>query len=201
MITRYLFRCNLIVEKQYLEEQALLLDSFRLAVKVFADGFRPSFIVGLWRGGSEVGIYVQECLQTLGVEADHISIRTSYRGAPEYPTMVSAPEKHIRVHGTEYLVNRLNTDDRLLIVDDVFSSGYSIQAVTHHLKKRLRRNYPRQVKVATLYQRPGMNRTGYNPDYCMHETEKWLVLPYEMSGLSREEIHRHKPYLSPFLVD
>lgn len=187
------------MEKQYLEEKPLLLDSFRLAVKIYESGFRPSFIVGLWRGGSEVGIYIQECLQTLGIETDHISIRTSYRGEPAYAAMVSAPENRIRVHGTDYLVNRLNTDDRLLIVDDVFSTGYSIRAVIQHLQNRLRRNYPEQVRIATLYQRPGWNKTGFKPDYCMHQTDKWLVLPYEMSGLSKQEIHDNKPYLSQFL--
>ena len=35
------------------------------------------FIVGLWRGGSPVGIGVQDCLEYLGVETDHIAIRTS----------------------------------------------------------------------------------------------------------------------------
>jgi hypoxanthine phosphoribosyltransferase len=38
---------------------------------------RPSFIVGVWRGGTPVGIAVQEILDYLGVQTDHISIRTS----------------------------------------------------------------------------------------------------------------------------
>jgi hypoxanthine phosphoribosyltransferase len=53
--------------KKYLKEQDVLLDAYRLGVEVFNSGFRPSFIVGLWRGGSTVGIAVQECLQALGV--------------------------------------------------------------------------------------------------------------------------------------
>ena len=40
----------------YVNEPDLLLDSYRLGRMVFDSGFRPSFIVGLWRGGSTVGI-------------------------------------------------------------------------------------------------------------------------------------------------
>ena len=86
------------MEKRYLEEQQIIEDSFRLGVQIFESGFRPTFIVGLWRGGSAVGIYVQECLQTLGVQTDHIALRTSYPGLPDYQNMVETPER-IRVGG------------------------------------------------------------------------------------------------------
>jgi hypoxanthine phosphoribosyltransferase len=189
------------MKKHFLDEQQLLLDSFKLGVQVVESEFRPTFIVGLWRGGSTVGIYVQECLQTLGIDTDHIAIRTSYRGAPSYEAMVSEPEVQIRVHGTEYLLENLNAEDSLLIVDDVFSTGLNIQAVIEHLQKRLRRNFPGQLKVATLYQRPSYRRTDFTPDYCLHNTADWLVFPYEMSGLSLSEIHQHKPCLSDLICN
>ena len=189
------------MKKHFLDEQQLLLDSFKLGVQVVESKFRPTFIVGLWRGGSTVGIYVQECLQTLGIDTDHIAIRTSYRGAPSYEAMVSEPDAQIRVHGTEYLLENLNAEDSLLIVDDVFSTGLNIQAVIKHLRKRLKRNFPGQVKVATLYQRPSYRRTDFTPDYYLHNTADWLVFPYEMSGLSLDEIHQHKPYLSDLICN
>ena len=189
------------MKKHFLDEQQLLLDSFKLGVQVVESKFRPTFIVGLWRGGSTVGIYVQECLQTLGIDTDHIAIRTSYRGAPSYEAMVSEPDAQIRVHGTEYLLENLNAEDSLLIVDDVFSTGLNIQAVIKHLQKRLKRNFPGQVKVATLYQRPSYRRTDFTPDYYLHNTADWLVFPYEMSGLSLDEIHQHKPYLSDLICN
>ncbi len=184
------------MEKKFLQEQQVLLDSFRLGVKIYRSGYQPSFIIGIWRGGSSVGIYVQECLQTLGVDANHIAIRTSYQGQPDYAGMVAEPASRIRVHGTSPLLDKLNTEDRLLIVDDVFSTGYSIQAVRNRLQHLLRRNCPEQIQVATLYQRPGF-RVAQNrsPDFCLHDTGNWLVFPYEMAGLSRAEIARYKPWL------
>lgn len=187
------------MQKKFLDEQELIQDSFRLGVKIFESGFKPTFIVGLWRGGSSVGIYVQECLQTLGVETNHISLRTSYRGQPYYHEMASSPVADIRVHGTKYLIDNLNSDDSLLIVDDVFSTGKNIEAVINKLQTRLRRNMPKEVRVATLWQRPSYKVVNTKPDFVLHQTEDWLVFPYEMSGLTLEEIKEHKPFLMPYL--
>ncbi|WP_413698686.1 phosphoribosyltransferase [Psychromonas sp. KJ10-10] len=114
----------------------MIEESFQLATQILASGFKPTFIVGLWRGGSSVGIYVQECLQTLGVQTDHISIRTSYAGFDHYHQHdeIKAP---IRVHGLTYLVKKLNVDDKLLIVDDMYRSGKNVEVTIKELKEDL----------------------------------------------------------------
>ena len=185
--------------KHFIREGDLIADSFRLGVAIHNDGFRPSFVVGLWRGGSSVGIYVQECLAYLGVDTDHIAVRTSYSGQPDYAEMVANPEDRIRVHGTQYLLESLNAGDRLLLVDDVCSSGLTLQAVRRRLQMRLKRNMPEDVRVATVWNKPGHNRTGRMPDYYVHETDDWLVLPYELKGLSRDELRREKPLVAELL--
>ena len=58
---------------------------------------------------------------------------------------------------------------------------------------------PQQVRVATLWQRPSTSETSLKPDFCMHQTEDWLVFPYEISGFSTEDIAEHKPVLVPLL--
>lgn len=186
------------MKKLFLKEQAVIEDAFRIGVKIFESDFRPTFIVGLWRGGSAVGIYVQECLQTLGVETNHIAIRTSYRGQQAYQYMIEKPEE-IRVHGLQYLSETLNADDRLLIVDDVFSTGYNIEAVISRLKKTLKRNTPEEIRVAALWQRSGYQKSAIGPDYVLHSTEEWLVFPYEINGLTIEEIEQNKAYVLPYL--
>ena len=50
------------MQKTFITAQSLLEDSFRLASQVFEDGFRPQFIIGIWRGGAPIGIAVQEFL-------------------------------------------------------------------------------------------------------------------------------------------
>ena len=48
-----------MTQKLYLDAQILLEDSFRLAADVYRSGFRPSFIVAVWRGGAPMGIAMQ----------------------------------------------------------------------------------------------------------------------------------------------
>jgi hypoxanthine phosphoribosyltransferase len=180
------------VKKRFIEEEELLEEGFRLAVEIFDSGFRPDFIVGIWRGGSTVGIYVQECLQYLGVKTDHIAIRTSYRGQPSYTELIDNPER-IRVHGLQYLFENLDREDKLLIVDDVLSSGYNIEAVVQRLERKCKRNMPGEVRVAVPYYKPSKNLSGRTPDYFLHTTDDWLVLPYELQGLTGEEISQYKP--------
>ena len=180
-------------DKRFLLEQEVMEDSFKLGVKIYNSGFRPSFIVGLWRGGSTIGIYVQECLQALGIATDHIAIRTSYQGATTYTSMVSDPQDRIRVHGTQYLLESLNHNDSLLIVDDVFSTGLNVKAVIDRLNTRLKRNMPADLRIATPYYKPANRKTTRIPDYYLYRCNDWLVLPYELDGLTEAELVEHKP--------
>jgi hypoxanthine phosphoribosyltransferase len=175
------------VEKHYISAEQLLDDSFRLGVKILESGFRPHFIVGIWRGGAPVGITVQGLLDFFGIHTGHISIRTSfYKGIDER-------ESHIRVHGLQYVIDNVDADEGLLIVDDVYDTGLSIEAVIADLRKRARRNTPTEIRIATAYFKPRNNRTDRVPDYFIHESDSWLVFPHELNGLSREEILKRKP--------
>jgi len=182
-------------EKRYLSAQELLNDSFELGLRIFKSGFRPGFIIGIWRGGTPVGIAVQEILDHLGVKTDHIAIRTSsYYG-------INKRNKEVRVHGLEYIIRRANWLDGLLIVDDVFDSGSSIKAVIETLQKKMRRNQPEDIRIATPWYKPNNNVTDIIPDYYIHETDKWLIFPHELDGLTREEIFANKPEIKKKFED
>ena len=186
------------MHKRFIEEAELLQDSYRLAVEIFRDGFRPDFIVGVWRGGSTVGIYVQECLQYLGVATDHIAVRTSYQGREDYFRQLQQ-RAEVRVHGLGYLFENLDAEDRLLIVDDVYGTGRHVRAVIDRLRQHTRRNMPREVRVAAPYYRSDPARDNFPPDYYLREFEDWLVLPYELTGNTRAELLEHKPWVVPIL--
>jgi hypoxanthine phosphoribosyltransferase len=188
-----------MTDKQFITEEDLINDAFHLGVQIFNSGFRPTFVVGLWRGGSSVGIYVQECLAHLGIETNHIAVRTSYSGQPDYQKMVADPEANIRVHGTQYLLESLNAEDRLLLVDDVCSSGLTLKVVLQRLSTRLKRNMPEDTRLAAIWNKPESNKSGRSPDFVLHETGDWLVLPYELSGLTKQEIEKNKPVAAALL--
>ena len=181
------------MQKKFIAADDLLTDSFQLAALIHAAGFHPDFLVGLWRGGSAVGIAVQEGLDYLGIKTDHIAIRTSYRGAASYPEMVSKADA-IRVHGLQYLLENLASHHSLLIVDDVYSTGSSVKAVIDQLALKTRRNMPKDIRVASVWFRP-TDRTLLTPDYFVHETRDWLALPYELNGMSLDELRQHRPEL------
>ncbi len=181
------------MNKRFIAANDLLLDSFQLAVNIFQAGFKPDFLVGLWRGGSAVGIAVQEGLDYFGIKTDHIAIRTSYTGLADYSKMVDKAGS-IRVHGLQYLLENLCNEHSLLIVDDVYSTGSSVQAVIDTLDRKTRRNLPHDIRIATVWYR-ATDRTIRPPDYFVHETSDWLILPYELTGLSIDELKEHKPEL------
>ncbi|GIU21082.1 phosphoribosyltransferase [Shewanella colwelliana] len=173
-------------EKRFITAQELLEDSFRLAAQVFESGFRPQFIVGIWRGGAPIGIAVQEYFDFKEVETDHIAVRTSsYYG-------INQQSKKIKVHGLHYIIENANADDGLLIVDDVFDSGRSIHALKEKLQELMRLNMPRDVRIACPYYKPKNTAVELTPDYFIHESEEWLVFPHEVSGLTPEELAEGK---------
>lgn len=174
------------IAKTYITADGLLSDSFRLGMQILESDFRPTHIVGIWRGGAPVGIAVQEILEFHGVPTDHIAIRTSsYTG-------IDQQDRSVRVYALGYLVDTLNPGDNLLIVDDVFDSGRSIEAFLAELSQRCRHNMPAEIRIATVYCKPSRNQTALHPDFTVHETEDWLIFPHELNGLTREEIVANK---------
>lgn len=63
------------------------------------------------------------------------------------------------------------------------------------LNLHVKKNTP-EIRVATPYFKPNKNLTEKIPDYYLHETDKWLVFPHELDGLSIEEIRENKPELN-----
>ena len=182
------------MDKKFISADELLRDSMELARRVVASGMRPTFLIALWRGGAPIGITVQEVLEYYGIHTDHIAIRTSsYEG-------IEQQSKTVKVHAVDYLVSRLSAEDELLIVDDVFDSGHSLEAVIEELKRRCRRNLPQRIRIATVYYKPERRRTELTPDYFVHATEHWLVFPHEIQGLTREEILANKPVAANFFA-
>lgn len=176
--------------KKYITPDELLLNSFKLAKKVHESGFRPDFLVGVWRGGAPVGIAVQEYLAYRGNPTDHIAIRTSsYVG-------VDQQGKVVKVYGLNYVVDTIrdgHTEDesaegmKILLVDDVFDSGRSIDAVLQKIRDDVG-DVDCTIKVACPWYKPTRNVSKIVPDFYVHETDEWLVFPHELEDMTLEEI-------------
>jgi len=183
---------NRIVEgKIFVSADNLLLDSYRLGRQILDSGFKPDYVVALWRGGTPVGIAVQEFLTYHGVKTDHIAIRTKRYDN----TKVDKANKEIVVDQLEYIVERVVPESKILFVDDVFDTGLSLQKVLEVLRERARFNTPTDIRIATVYYKPTKNETKgkkLKPDFYVHETDAWVVFPHELGGLSLDLIRSGK---------
>src|ERR1700730_3141995 len=182
------------LDKIFISADSPLRDTIDLGLPVVRSGFRTTFVAAVSPGGAPIGIAVQEILEYNGIECDHVSIRTSsYTG-------IDQQSRTVRVHAVDYLVSSLNAEDQLLLIDDVFDSGRSLEAVIAELRRRCRRNTPEQIRVATVYYKPARNRSNLVPDFYVRSTDHWLVFPHEVHGLTREEILANKPVDETFFT-
>ena len=174
-----------MIGKFYVTPDSIRRDSFALGMKVFKDGFKPDFIVALWRGGASIGCHVHELLKLKGMESDHIAIRTSrYHG-------IDKAVEEVQVHNLGYLRERLQPGHKVLIVDDVFDSGKTLVALFQELAKSVAFPFTEMdVRIATVYYKPARNKTSLTPNYFVHESTQWLVFPHEISDMTFEEIEQ-----------
>lgn len=183
---------RITMDKTVLSAQDLLEDSFRLGLQVLESGFRPTLIIAIWRGGTPVGMAVQEILSYAGLESDHIAIRTSsYTGVDQRGV--------VAVHGLNYIIKKICHDDRVLIIDDVFDTGNTIAAVIAELSRRARDNTPEDVRIAVPWYKPTRNETELVPDYYIHETAEWLVFPHELDALTPTELMQSRPEIAAII--
>jgi len=170
-----------MAEKVFIDANELFVDSYRLARKIFDDGYRPDYVVGVWRGGCPIGVAVEEFLRVQQCPIKHhTAIKTqSYYGIGQ--------RREVEVFGLEYIVSKVNAEDKLLIIDDVFDSGNSVKAILETFRSMARRNTP-EMRTACLYYKPTANQVDIVPNYWLRETEAWLVFPHELEGLTLEEI-------------
>ena len=180
------------MEKLFIKSEDLIQDSFQLAMQVYEDGYRPNYIIGVWRGGAPIGIAVQELFSVMGVSSDHIAIRTSHYKA------INQRDSEVQVYGLNYIIKQVESEDSLLIVDDVHDTGISIDKIISDLKFACKKNTP-EIRVATPYFKPTNNKTNKIPDYYLYETDKWLVFPHELEGLSLKELRNNKPEVSKLI--
>jgi len=172
----------------YLSSRQLLHDSVRLGMKMVADqSWQPDVIVALWQGGVWSGLPIHEVYKYMiakgrmkGSVPDHISVNTAPTRDSTRPTVV----------GLNYLEERVNRSDRVLIIDTTFRSGSVVNALVTQLKESLRRNLDESaIRVASVYYNKSDKSTlsqarfVEKPDYYLKEVTKEIVYPHNVHKL------------------
>ena len=178
------------VEKHYLSANDYLRDAWSLAASVFKAGWKPDFLIALWRGGTPPGIAIQEFLKVSGWEVRHLPLKcSSYSGIGENAGRVEFT-------CAEPVFGMLRRGDRVLVVDDVFDTGRTIEAMKSRLEA-----IGVEMRTACVYWKPCNNLTKLKPDYYTKDLgHEWIVFPHEIEGLSPKEVRAKDPFLAGLLI-
>lgn len=174
--------------KRYLTADAFQRDCVRLAKKVFDDPeWQPDLLLALWRGGAQPGVIMSEVFAFLGRPVAHTIIKcASYAGIGERTDCV------VFQHADD-LLNAIKPGQKVLVVDDVFDSGKTAEAVKERLAHA-------DLRIATVYWKPKANLVDFTPDYSVRALDEWIVFPHELDGLTKEELLIKDPELADILL-
>jgi hypoxanthine phosphoribosyltransferase len=103
----------------------------------------------------------------------------SYRGAATSPGALSL--------SLEYLPEIRDRD--VLVVDDIFDTGQTLEAVVGQLEKL----GARSVRSAVLLRKEGRRRVSIEPDHVVFEIPDRFVVGY---GLDYQDAYRNLPYVA-----
>ncbi len=177
------------MKKTYLDARDYLHDIWRLADVIRKSDWKPELILALWRGGAPVGISVHEYLAYAGMDIDHLPIKCkSYTGMEEN-------DCEVKFYHSESVFNAIKPGKRVIVVDDVFDTGKTAEAVLNRLS-----SIGADARIACVYWKPEKNKTKLEPDYFTKKLDSsWIVFPHEMDGLTKEELAEKSPLLAGLL--
>lgn len=85
-------------------------------------------------------------------------------------------------------------DKNVLLVDDIFDTGHTIDAILSALKKK----HPKTLKTLVLLSKNILRDTSYLPDYILFHIENLFVIGY---GLDYKEHYRGLPGIYHFKAE
>lgn len=179
-----------MVDKVYITADGMLRDTWRLASAVRASGWRPDWLVALWRGGAAPGAAVHEFLKTTGWDVRHVPLKcASYTG-------IGASSGEVKFTLGDETFALFAPGERVLVVDDVFETGVTAEAVMRRLAAA-----GAEARFAAVYWKRGRNATAVEPDYFARDPgDEWIVFPHEIDGLSDAEVARKDPALAELVA-
>jgi hypoxanthine phosphoribosyltransferase len=182
--------------KEFLQFDTVRNNALKLAFRIYNDGFRPDVIYVSLRGGAYLGNVISEYFKIV-----HKGDRPVYYAAvvAHSYTDVAKTEK-IRLDGWTYSPEHLRVGDKVLLVDDIFDSG---RTINHLAQVILDKGIPRKdLKVAVhdyKYFVDKGDQLPIQPDYWCRKHEVsvndesfWIhYMSHELVGLSTKELEEN----------
>ncbi|KGE73715.1 phosphoribosyltransferase [Spirochaeta lutea] len=185
------------MSKEFLSYQQVRNNSLKLAHRMHTDGFTPDVIYVSLRGGAYVGNVISEYFKVVRPEGQRpvfyaALVAHSYSGVKE--------QYKIRVDGWTYSPEHLRQGDKILLIDDIFDSG---RTINHLVEVLLEKGVPRRdIKIAVHDYKVRTylsNQLPIQPDYFCRKhlvssptEDNWIhYLSHELVGLTDEEIEHN----------
>jgi hypoxanthine phosphoribosyltransferase len=168
-----------------------------MAHRIHMDGFIQDVIYVSLRGGVYLGNVISEYFKIIQSGATRpvyyaAVVARSYTGVRE-------SSSRVKVEGWTYSPDHLRTGDRVLLVDDIFDSGRTINHLANII---LEKGIPRtDLKIAVHDYKffPNSEQATVQPDYYCRKHDQsnttedlWIhYSSHELIGLTMEELEEH----------
>lgn len=189
-------RSNIIMKKEFLDVPTIRDDAILLADEMVEDGFIPNVIyVGL-RGGTTMGNVISE----------YFKLIAPVKSPPLYAAVVAhsyeglESTQKIHIDGWTYKPEFLRKSDKILFVDDIFDSGFTINAIVPLILEQGINKDNFRIAVHDYKERTfKQDKHRFVPHYYSRkiiieraEDDNWIhYLSHELDGLSDAELKIH----------
>lgn len=185
--------------KEFLKYESVRNNALKLAKKIYDDGFIPDVIYCSLRGGAYMSNIISEYFKILcKVKKFHPVL---YAGVVARSYSDIAQHTKVFIDGWTYPPENLRPGDKILLIDDIFDSGRTINCLVETLMNT--RGIPREdIKVVVhdyKYFTYFKEQLPIQPDYYCRKFEiktpeenRWIhYLSHELVGLSKEELQEY----------
>lgn len=184
------------MKKEFLSYRSIRNNAIKLAYRIYRSGFIPDVIYVSLRGGAYLGNVISEYFKLVRKNARPVYyaavVARSYSNIKE--------QQQVQVEGWTYNPEHLRQGDQVLIIDDIFDTG---RTINHLVEIVMAKGIPRRdIKIAVhdyKIRKYLPQQMPVHPDYyCrLHvlESEKddfWIhYSSHELVGLTAEERENH----------
>ena len=193
------------MNKEFLPYETVRDNAIKLAYRIHADGFEPDVIYVSLRGGAYVGNVISEYYKAVRRERHPVF----YAAVVAWSYTDISKQEQVRIDGWTYDPAHLRHGDRIMLVDDIFDSG---RTINHLVNVLLTRGIPRadiKVVVHDYKSRTYGTEQPIRPDYFCRkhvitrpEDDMWIhYLSHELIGLTDDEKKTHYLARDPELAE
>lgn len=194
------------MSKEFISYNQVRNNALKLAHRIHATGFVPDVVYVSLRGGAYLGNVISEYFKA--VRKDNRPVFYAAVVARSYTDLRQCEQ--VRVDGWTYSPEYLRNGDKVLLVDDIYDSG---RTINHLANVILEKGVPRKDLKIAVHDYKIVRYRGESlpivPDYwCrLHdiqkpEDERWIhYMSHELVGLTEAELKTHYYPEDPELQD